>query len=143
MTAAASDRPRPGTVLRVLLIPADPARPTAVTVLPDTAAAFSNALGGVLLDTIAASHAGHRYSLYLPDDPTTCPDNPRAAALAARLGLHDRDVQARLRGDVLIAGLHDHGDDDQDVPTALLAAARRLWPVPEPVAVITGLTSPG
>lgn len=132
------DRGPNGSVLRALLIPADAARPAAVILLPDTAAAFSQAIGDVLLDAIPAGHGGRRYCIYLPDDePGPGPDNPRAAALAARLGLHDRQLQAGLRGDILLTGLRGHDDTDQDVPAAVLAAARRLWPVAEPDTRIT------
>lgn len=105
--------------------------------LPDTAKAFSQAIGDVLLDAIPADHGGRRYCVYLCDEPSSCPDNPRAAALAARLGLHDRQLQARLRGDILLTGLRDHTDNDQDVPPTLLLAARRLWPVVEPDTRLT------
>jgi hypothetical protein len=130
---------RTPVVLRALLIPADPARPVGTISVADTAVAFSHALGDVLLDTITAEDAGHRYAIYLPDDPSGQPDNPRAAVLAARLGLHGRDVQGRLRGDVLVTGLHPDRDDDQDVPPPVLDAVRRghlsgVFPaVPAPV----------
>jgi hypothetical protein len=120
---------RRAAVLRALLVPADLARPAAVVLVADTARAFSWALGDVLFDSVNAVHAGHRFAIYLPDDPTNRPDNPRAAVLAARLGLHDRDVQARLRGDVLLTGLHPDHDDDHDVPPAVLDAVRHIGPL--------------
>jgi hypothetical protein len=116
--------------MNAILIPAEPNRPVTLLLLPDTAAAFSAALGDVLLDAVPAMHAGQRCALYFADDTVTRPDNPRAAVLAARLGLHDRAVQACLRGDVLVTGLAPDRDDDQDVPELVVAiAVRHIGPL--------------
>jgi hypothetical protein len=127
----ASDHAR--KTLRGLLVPADESRPAQVIVLRDTAAAFSQVLDGSLLDdTVTGWHTGRRFSFSLQEQLARRADNPRAAALAARLGLHDREVQAHLRGDVLVTGLRPDSDDDCDVPAPVLASAERL-----------GLLSPG
>jgi hypothetical protein len=119
--------------LYALLVPADRARAVTVLLVLDTAAVFSTALGEVPFDAVPATHAGARCALYVPDDDTVRPDNPRAAVLAARLGLHDRAVQARLRGDVLVTGLHPDHDKDQDVPADVITlATRHLGPVHGP-----------
>jgi len=130
------DRVRGRGTLRGLLVPADESRPVHVIVLRDTAAAFSQVLDGSLLDnTVTGLHAGRRFSFYLQDRIAQRPDNPRVAALAARLGLHDRDVQAHLRGDVLVTGLRSGSDDDCDVPAPVLASADRLGLLP-PAAMV-------
>jgi hypothetical protein len=120
-----SPQPR---VLRVLLVPADQTRPLEVTAVVDSAQAFSDALGGCLLDdtTVGALPEGGSFTFYLADAVAgLLPDNRRAAALAARLGLVDRRLQARIRGPVLIAGVDPWTGDDLDVPDAVVAAAEQ------------------
>ena len=119
--------------LRALLIPADPSRPLALLPVADTAAAISDAIGGGLIDdTITGTHGGHGFTLYLGEDTVPVPDNPRAAVLAARLGLHERAIQARLRGDVLIAGLGAGSDHDLPDPVLQAVAACGVLGVPQP-----------
>ena len=51
-------------------------------------------------------------------------DNPRFTALAARLGVYERAVQSRLRGDVLVLGCAA-GPRDDDVPPQVIEACAR------------------
>lgn len=114
--------------LRVLLVPTDSARPLEVISVVDSAQAFSDALEGCLLDdsTIGELAEGCSFTFYLADTVAAAlPDNPRAAALAARLGLVDRHLQARIRGPVLIAGVDPWTGNDLDVPDAIVAAAKQ------------------
>ncbi|HEY6798478.1 MAG TPA: hypothetical protein VI248_27690 [Kineosporiaceae bacterium] len=62
------------------------------------------------------------FVIYAPDSASS--DNPRAAVLAARLGYHGRDIQRRLRGDILVAGLEPGGLRHSHVPVGVIAAAR-------------------
>lgn len=119
----------PARTVRALLVPADGADPVEVVTVADSAQAISDTLGGCLLDdsTIGSLPHGGLFTVYLTDGASTLADNPRAAALAARLGLMGRRLQqARLRGPVLVAGLDPATGGDLDVPAGVLTAARRV-----------------
>jgi hypothetical protein len=112
--------------VRILLVPADPAEPLEVIAVANSARAISDALGGHLLDdtTIGALPGGRWFTFYLADPSVPAlPDNPRAAALATRLGLVDRDLQAQIAGPVLVAGIDPRSGNDVNVPDEVVAAA--------------------
>jgi hypothetical protein len=71
--------------LRALLVPAGGV-PAEVIEVGGTAQAISDALGGHLLDdtTIGQLPGGRQVTFYRSEDPGALPDNPAAAALAAR-----------------------------------------------------------
>jgi hypothetical protein len=108
--------------LRVLLIPADTTREVEVVNVADRAGAIADLIGVTLLadEPIRANltgPGGQVVGLYLANDPFALPDNPRAAVLAARLGLDvDRAVMARIRGDVMVCGISARSEQDLDVP---------------------------
>jgi hypothetical protein len=107
-----------------LLVPAG-AVPAEVIEVDETAQAISDALGGHLLDdtTIGELPGGERVTFYRSEDPGGLPDNPAAAALAARTAATDRRTLARLRGPVLVLGLD--GTRDVSVPDGLIVVARQ------------------
>jgi hypothetical protein len=110
--------------LRTLLIYPAESRAHLVTIV-GTARAISDALDGHLLDDFTAElPGGQLVTFYLAETSTQLPTNQAAATLAARVGLHDRRVQSRIRGPVLVTGL-DETFQDVDVPEALLALAQR------------------
>ncbi|HET9654826.1 MAG TPA: hypothetical protein VFP72_05700 [Kineosporiaceae bacterium] len=122
-------------VLAVLLVPASVSVPVQVVHVPDSAAAIAAAIGADLLadEPITCplpDSSGEQAGIYLAADAPLRPDNPRAAVLAARLGLDtDRTVMARLRGDILITGLNADSCADHDVPATVTdLAARHLRP---------------
>jgi len=115
-------------ILQALLVPADTTRPVAVIHVPNCSANISEAIGAHLLDdsTVGTLATGLRFTLYacLQPAPATLPENPRAAALAASLGVDtDQTFQARMRGDVLVTGLASRCDDDRDVPHQIVHLA--------------------
>lgn len=117
--------------LRALLVPAA-GMPAEVIEVGQTAGAISDALGGHLLDdtTIGELPDGRRVTFYRSEEPGALPDNPAAAALAARVAATDRATLARLRGPVLVLGLD--GTSDVSIPDELIVVARQ-----------TGLSIPG
>jgi predicted membrane GTPase involved in stress response len=116
-------------MLLALHVPADPAQPVSVVSVPDTAPGISHAIGGLLLDEPLTGHLGrNRYSLYLAEDRTRLPDNPRAAAVLARLGLERREVMAAARGNLLVTGLHPATTQDTDIDQRLLDTLTRAHP---------------
>jgi hypothetical protein len=115
-------------ILQALLVPADATRPVAVIHVPNCSANISEAIGAHLLDdsTVGTLATGPRFTIYtcLQPAPATLPNNPRAAALAASLGLDtDQTFLARMRGDVLVTGLAARCDDDRDVPHQIVDLA--------------------
>ena len=64
------------------------------------------------------------YRFYGRRADVVLPDNPRAAVLAARLGFTARDVQRRLRGDVVVVGVSAAGTREVDVPDGVVSAVR-------------------
>jgi hypothetical protein len=130
-------RPRLTPVARrvavhALLIPVDPGTRCAVLELALTAAALSDAIGGGLLDeALVESLDGVSYCVYADLDRVTrqLPPNARVAVLAARLGWIDLVDRAHLRGDLLIVGADDQGNDT-DVPISVIEAAQRCGLLP-------------
>lgn len=115
------------SVVRALRVPASPGEPVAVVMVKVSAVALSDAIGGGLLDdSMQGTADGDQYVFYLDEERAAkaLPDNPRAAALAARLGHVDRTWLASMRGDLLVTGCTTHGND-VDVPRSVVAAARR------------------
>lgn len=121
-----------------LRVPADNEQRVEVLELKLTAAAFSDAIGGGLLEESLHGEADRKtYIVYLDEQRVAkgLPGNQRAALLAARLGHVHRDWMAELRGDVLILGC-DRRLNDADVPDGVMEAAfragllmdgRRVW----------------
>jgi hypothetical protein len=128
-TASAGDPTIPAREpLRVLLVPADPARQVGVITVACSAAGLSAAIGGHLIDdgAIGVLPGGVEFALYPADCACDLPDNPRAAVLLARLWLEpDRSLMARLRGDVLVTGLR-RGFTDTHVPDQVIAVTGHL-----------------
>lgn len=120
--------------IRTLQVPADLARHCTVHEIALTGAAISDAIGGGLLDdALTDTLDGAGYCLYADADRLTkhLPDNPRAVLLAARLGWVHLADRIHLRGDILITGADDAGNDT-DVPHAVLVAAHRTGLLPPP-----------
>ena len=111
-----------------LLIPADPDRVVTLSRVPDQIAEISEALGACLLDDVTVPLPdGGLVCVYRSEAYTHQPDNPRLAALLARLGVIDRQLQATLRGDALILGCTGTGAMiDLDVPAQVVAACVHL-----------------
>jgi hypothetical protein len=113
---------RPREIL-ALLVPADPNRPVRSLLLPVSSRAFSDAIGGGLLDDSLTATApdSQAVAFYLDElrVERNLPFNPRAAVLAGRLGLYDPGVFPTLRGDLLVTGLTADGSD-VDVPHRVL-----------------------
>jgi len=129
---------RPPGVLRGLLVPADERRACLLVALTGTAAAIGDLLGGGEPDAVLTGTSPFgAWTFYRsrPDRPErhrpgpSGDDNPRAAALSARLGCEEREVLARMHGDILVLGRDGTGRWDEDVPDAVLelAGRARLW----------------
>lgn len=115
----------PGEV-QALLLPADQRQSCAVVAVPDSAAGFSDAIGGGLLEEIHQGvHAGCAYCVYADEERAAkgLAPNSRARALAARLDWTDPE-RLDLFGDLLVVGAETPGRDT-DVPLAVLGAAAR------------------
>jgi hypothetical protein len=111
--------------VQALLLPADEKRSNEVVALPDSAAGFSGAIGGGLLEEIHHDvHAGSAYCVYADEQRATkrLRPNMRAVVLAARMGWIDHADRIGLYGDLLIVGAATPGRDT-DVPRAVLEAA--------------------
>jgi hypothetical protein len=109
-----------------LRIPADLGQPVSLAVLPLTASALSEAIGGGLLeDALIGESKGSGYT-FLDEHRAAqgLPPNGREAVLAARLGHVNRAWPADLRGDVLVLGC-DGRLDDVSVPRFVVKAAAR------------------
>lgn len=94
--------------------------------LPLTAAAFSDVIGGGLLDEACyGGPPGQGFCLYLDEGRAVSqfPYNRRAAELLDALGCDPDPVD--VRGTALITGTSDTGDD-ADVPAAVLRSAHDL-----------------
>jgi len=111
----------PGSV-RALLIPVEQAELAMLIDVESRSASISSTLGGGLLaDPLTGSTPdGPRYCLYRLDTAPEVPENVRATSLAIRLGHLLLLDQVRLRGAVLVTGLHPGSDDDLDVPRYVL-----------------------
>jgi hypothetical protein len=115
-----------GPRIRALLIPAAVDRPCEVITVPLTSKDFSEVLGGCLLDDVFyGTYGAFGYCIYADAMRSNkdLPANDRASVLAVRLGLEDHLRRWDLSGDVLVTGANAYGDD-QDVPAAVVAAAR-------------------
>jgi hypothetical protein len=88
---------------------------------------ISDTLGGGSVETLIvdALPCGRGYAIHHIEQASALPDNPRAAAIAARLGHTDRADQANLRGDILITGLIAGHEDEANVPPEILQAVQR------------------
>lgn len=98
-----------------------------VTLVAASSVAFSDAIGGGLLDdALVGVCEGGRFGVYLDLDREArdLPPNERAAALLARLGQVDRQLLVGLRGDALVVGVDARGGD-RDLPAGVLVAACR------------------
>lgn len=121
-----------GSVL-ALRLPADDRIPVGLVRVTASATAFSDAIGGGLLDdTVDGLVDGCGYVVYLDEHRVRkgLPGNQRAAVLAARLGHVQRQWLADLRGDALIVGCAPSGADT-DVPDGAIDAAARSGLQPE------------
>lgn len=108
-----------------LLVPADAKLPVSVVLVRASSVAFSDAIGGGLLDdAVAGVCEGGRFGVYLDADREAkdLPANDRAAVLLVRLGHTERALLAGLRGDALVVGIDVRGGDT-DVPAGALVAA--------------------
>lgn len=113
--------------VRALLVPADLQTTVRVITVKNSAVANSEAIGGGLIDdSVTGDYRGTRFALYRCEDRADQQDNPRAAVLAARLGLTDRALLASMRGDVLVTGLARLSNDDVDVPAQVVELQRHL-----------------
>jgi hypothetical protein len=109
-----------------LLIPAAPSRQEQVLTIPIRASAISDAIGGGLIDDVVyGSVEGEGFCLYVDEEreAKTLPHNTRALMVAAGLGCLDDARRVRLRGDVLVTGVDEYGND-RDVPLAVVLAVR-------------------
>ena len=126
MTLPREAVPRRSPVL-ALVTPADARQPVRVVLVRPSSVAFSDAIGGGLLDdALVGVCEGGRFGVYLDLDRETedLPANDRAATLLARLGHTDWQRTAGLLGDALVVGVDVRGGDC-DVPTGVLVAACR------------------
>jgi hypothetical protein len=108
-------------------IPADAGGSVALTVLPLTASALSDPVGGGLLEDAPIGEAGGSgYTFYVDElrVARVLPRNDRAVVLAVRLGHVNRAWLADLRADVLVLGC-DGRLDDVSVPRFVVGAAVR------------------
>jgi hypothetical protein len=131
MGPAAAEEGRDGRVARGsvlgLRIPADPGESVTLAVLPLTASALSDAIGGGLLENALTSESGGSGFTFYVDELRVAKGlrlNDRAAVLAARLGQVTRAWLADLRGDVLVLGC-DGRLEDVSVPRFVVQAAQR------------------
>jgi hypothetical protein len=127
---------RPTTAAHVygLVLPADDLRPSAVIAVPDTAAGFSDAIGGGLLDEIHHGvHAGRAYTVYADEQHATkgLPLNVRAGRLAEHLGWKASTDVGMPCGDLLVVGAQAPGRDT-DVSLSILQAAAHAGILPPP-----------
>jgi hypothetical protein len=120
---AVDARARTAPVL-ALLVPADAGQPVNVVLVAASSVAFSDAIGGGLLDdALTGACEGGRYGVYLDLDreAKNLPANDRVTVLLVRLGRVERAVLAGLRGDALLVGINDRGGDC-DIPAGVLVA---------------------
>jgi hypothetical protein len=118
--------PRTAPVLG-LLVPAEAGHPVRVVLVAASSVAFSDAIGGGLLDdALTGVCEGGRYGVYLDLDreAKNLAPNDRAAVVLVRLGRVERAVLAGLRGDALLVGIDARGGDC-DIPAGVLVAACR------------------
>lgn len=113
--------------LTALLVPADPARAIEPVQTEDSARCLSDLIGGGLLEDVTAVLSdGEAVTFYLDERryERRLPSNPRAAALATRLGVPSSALRS-ISGDLVITGMDRHGADI-DVPSAVVNAATRV-----------------
>jgi hypothetical protein len=121
---AADARARTAPVL-ALLVPAETRQPVSVVLVRASSVAFSDTIGGGLLDdALTGACEGGRYGVCLDLDreAKNLAANDRAAVLLVRLGRVERAVLAGLRGDALLVGIDVRGGDC-DIPAGVLVAA--------------------
>lgn len=110
---------------RALLLPSDIEKPCSLITVRDASTVISDIIDADVIDdlVIGAVDEG-MFVIYAADaPPELLAINERAGLLMARLGYHARDVQARLRGNILVAGLARGGSQDIDVPNGVITAA--------------------
>lgn len=123
MTLSRGGVPRRSPVI-ALVAPADMSQPFEVVLVQPSSVAFSDVIGGGLLDeALVGVCEGGRFEVYLDRDRRTkdLAVNDRAAALLARLGYAEQNLLGGLRGDTLV-GVDTRGGDC-DVPSGVLVAA--------------------
>lgn len=111
----------------VLRIPDHTREPVTVQLTEPSSVAFSDAIGGGILDdSLVWVCQDGKFVICLDQNRQAkdLPLNDRAATLAVRLGYADRAWLADLRGDALILGVDATGDDCH-IPMAVLIAAGR------------------
>lgn len=109
-----------------LRVPAGDDESVALVVVKRSSVAFSDQIGGGVLEEWHGVACGVGFTFYLDEHRVAkgLRLNDRAAVLSARLGEVDRGWLAGLRGDLLVLGC-DEGRDDADVPAVLVDAAWR------------------
>lgn len=123
---APAPAPRPPQLLTAVVIPAERGRPVRSVLVEASTRAYSDLLGGGLLEEVlAVLPEGGAVALYLDERRVQrgLSVNPRAHRVATRLGLSPPFL-GTVRGDILITGL-DHGGADTDVPSEVASVARR------------------
>jgi hypothetical protein len=108
-----------------LAVPADGKRSVEVVLVASSSVAFSDVIGGGLVDDVVTGVCeGDLFEVYLDAEREAkgLPTNNRAAVLLTRLGHEERNLLAGLRGDVLVVGLDPRGSD-ADLPAGVLVAA--------------------
>lgn len=127
-------------MVRALLVPADEHRHCTVVVVPETAAALSDAIGGGLLDEVYQGRTLDHWCCVYGDEERAAkrlPANDRARSLLAQLGWGGRIDARGLRGDLLFVGA-DSPSADTDVPEEVLRTAARAGLLAESVAAHAG-----
>lgn len=114
-------------MVTVLRVPADPGESLALLQVKDSSVAFSDMIGGGLLDDGTRGLVQGDLFVFCVDEQRVLralPVNGRAVVLSARLGQVDRRWLAELCGDVLLVGL-DRCGGDGNVPLGVVTAALR------------------
>jgi hypothetical protein len=114
-------------MVTVLRVPADPGEPLTLLQVKDSSAAFSDMIGGGLLDDGMRGMVQGDLFVFCVDEQRVLrglPLNDRAVVLSTRLGQADRRWLAELRGDVLLVGL-DRCGGDGNVPLGVVTEALR------------------
>jgi hypothetical protein len=114
-------------MVTVLRVPADPGELLALLRVEDSSAAFSDMIGGGLLDDGMRGMVQGDPFVFCVDEQQVLrglPVNDRAVVLSANVGQVDRRWLSGLCGDVLLVGL-DRSGGDGNVPLGVVTAALR------------------